>query len=267
MRKIMWGDFHSNLHHAHILGDFDSWYEQAKEMLDFWAVVYYPFRPYEGSKEDITDYEVVKEDLEIMQQKLKDKFEKDGYIVFPAYEWQGDGSDGDHNVFFKENLTWYNPLTYKELIEKLPLGEAIAIPHHPGYAVGHRGKNWATHNPDYSPVTEIYSSHGCSEDDVSAIPLDVHIHMGPKEGAGTVYQGLNKGHITGIICSGDNHCTSAISGNGFMGVVCEEYTKDAIFKAILNRQTYGVTRSKIKLDYTLNENMMGSIVKREKVYS
>lgn len=136
----------------------------------------------------------------------------------------------------------------------------MAISHHPAYAVGHRGKNWDTHDHRYSPVTEIYSSHGCSEDDVCATPIDVHIHMGPKEGRGTVYQGLNSGKISGIICSGDNHCTPAISGNGFMGVISEEYTREALFNAILNRNTYGVTRSKIDLGFNVDGETMGAII-------
>lgn len=102
----------------------------------------------------------------------------------------------------------YAPMRYKELTEKLPLGEAIAIPHHLAYALGHRGKNWSTHDSKYSPFVEIFLSHG------------------------------------------------------LMACYAEDYTRDSIFDALLNRRVYGVTGSKTKLYYTLNENIMGSIIEK-----
>lgn len=263
-KKLYWSEFHSNIHSPQ-LNDLEQWYDFAKEMLDFWGIAYYPFyiRLSENGMplEDIRASEIINKDWEEIREFVREKEKTDDFVVYMGYEWQGNGEDGDHNVFFLSNEEqMVHPMTYKELCEKLPLGKAIAIPHHTGYALGHRGKNWGTHDHRYSPVTEIYSSHGSSESDVNDIPLNVHIHMGPRSSDGTVINGLNKGKITGIICSGDNHINPAISGNGFFGVWADNYDKESIFKAILNRNVYGVTRNRIKLYYTLNGHLMGSII-------
>ena len=84
--------------------------------------------------------------------------------MFMGYEWQGNGSDGDHNVFFLHNdAPMLHPMLYTQLRDAYKGTEAIAIPHHVAYQLGSRGKNWATHDERFSPFAEIYSSHGCSE--------------------------------------------------------------------------------------------------------
>lgn len=263
MRKIYFGEFHTNIHSSQ-LTELKEWYEYAKEMLDFWAPVYYPYYVNQnelGFKfEDTIDDKVIEKDWELINSFIAKQ--NDGYVVFPAYEWQGSGTDGDHNVFFLEtNGSFKNPSTYQELYEDLKNEEVFAIPHHPGYQSGHRGKNWLTNNSSFSPVAEIYSSHGSSETSDAAIPLNVHIHMGPRAETGTLLYALKKDVKVGVIASGDNHVCPAISGNGFFGVVTDDYSKEGVFKAIKNRNTYGVSRNRIKLDYTINNQIMGSEVK------
>lgn len=263
MSKVYWSDFHSNMHTKHINYDMESWYDFAKDMLDFWAPVYYPYFVKSNNKgfhyEDTLSTKNYKSDWEKLRKFCKNK--DNDFIMYMAYEWQGDGSDGDHNVFYKDlDGKIEMPLTYKELCSKLPVNNVLAIPHHPGYKSGHRGKNWDTHNEKISPLVEIYSSHGSSEASDAVIPLNVHIHMGPRAEEGTVMYALKKGVKVGIMASGDNHVCPAISGNGFMGVISEEYSREALFNAMLNRHTYAVTRSKILLDYKLNGAIMGSEV-------
>ncbi|MCC5800780.1 CehA/McbA family metallohydrolase domain-containing protein [Rossellomorea vietnamensis] len=264
-KNVLWSDFHSNLHPGR-LDQLESWYDFAKEMLDFWALAYYPFHHRLSEKglplEDVIPEERRNADWEAIREFAKEK-DGDGFPFYMGYEWQGNGEDGDHNVFYRHlDQSMTHPMTYKELCEDIPLGEAMAIPHHPGYAVGHRGKNWATHDERYSPFTEIFSSHGSSESDYDDIPLNVHIHMGPRDSKGTVMSGLNNGAVTGIICSGDNHVSSAITGNGFLGLWADDNHPDTIFNALLNRHVYGVTRSRIQLYYTLNDALMGSFIER-----
>ncbi len=267
MKHIYWTDFHSNLHSKH-LDELEYWYSFAKDMLDFWAPVYYPYFVKVNGKgfhyEDTLSAEKYNEDWEKMREFCKSK--KDDFILYMGYEWQGNGADGDHNVFYKDlNHDMKMPLAYRELCKDLTANSAMAIPHHPGYKSGHRGKNWETHNESISPVVEIYSSHGSSEASDSNIPLNVHIHMGPRAEEGTVLYALKKGIKVGIIASGDNHVCPAISGNGFMAVISDEYTREGLFNAILNRHTYGVSRSKILLDYKLNDAIMGSeVIARDK---
>lgn len=265
MKNIYWSDFHTNVHSKHI-DDLDSWYDFAKDMLDFWAPVYYPYFVKTNEKgfhyEDTHSPEKHQNDWERLRKFCKGK--DDDFILYMGYEWQGDGRDGDHNVFYKDlEGDMKMPLKYKELCDELTPKDSIAIPHHPGYKSGHRGKNWDTHNESISPVVEIYSSHGSSEASDSNIPLNVHIHMGPRSEEGTVLYALKKGIKVGIIASGDNHVCPAISGNGFMAVISDEYNRESLFNAILNRHTYGVSRSRILLDYRINNKIMGSEITAE----
>lgn len=259
MNKILWTDFHANMHSKH-LDDLDAWYGFAREMLDFWAPVYYPYCVNEKNGfhfEDTWAKEKYSKDWEKIRTFVKNK--EDDFILYLSYEWQGDGTDGDHNVFYcHHDQDMKMPLCYKELCDSLKDTNAIAIPHHTGYKAGHRGKNWATHNAEISPVVEIYSSHGCSESSNSNIPLNVHIHMGPRGEEGTFLYALKQGVKIGVMASGDNHVCPAISGNGFMGVISDIYTREGLFEAIKNRHTYGVTRSKIELDFRVNNAIMGS---------
>lgn len=264
MMKRYWSEFHTNMHSRH-LDEMEEWYEFAKEMLDFWAPVYYPYfvnRTDEGfTYEDTLPEEDYRRDFGRLKDFLQGR--EDGFLLYPAYEWQGDGSDGDHNVFFEDfSQDIKMPLTYEELYASIGVGnrKAMAVPHHTGYQPGHRGKNWTSNREDFSPVMEIYSSHGSSEASDADIPLNVHIHMGPRAERGTFMWALRQGVRTGVIASGDNHVCPAISGNGFFAVLAEAYDRKAIFQAIRERHTYGVSRSRIQLDYTVNGQIMGSCV-------
>ena len=67
-------------------------------------------------------------------------------------------------LFFLDNeQDMKHPMRYQELRDDYKDTEAIGIPHHVAYQLGSRGKNWATHDENFSPFAEIYSSHGCSE--------------------------------------------------------------------------------------------------------
>lgn len=265
--KLLWCDLHANIH-SEQLKDINTWYEFAKEMTDFWPIAYYPFHMRRDSTgiglEDILEKEKRDADWEYIRKFVMEK-SNSNYLLFMGYEWQGAGLDGDHNVFYKNlDEKLYAPLRYSELTDKLPLNEAIAIPHHLAYALGHRGKNWSTHNSLYSPFVEIYSSHGSSESDTTEIHMGRHIHMGPRTSGTDVLSGLKTGNIVGIIASGDNHVVPAMYGHGLMACYANNYTRNGIFDAFLNRRVYGVTGSKTKLYYDLNDNIMGSIIKPSK---
>lgn len=264
MSKIYFSDFHSNMHSAHINEEFEYWLDFAKEMLDFWAPVYYPYRVNGNAKqfyfEDTNSKEKYNADYALLKKQLQEK--SGDFITYPAYEWQGSGSDGDHNVFSQDfENEMHMPLEYSQLVEECKGENVIGIPHHTAYMPKHRGKNWDTHNAAFSPVTEIYSSHGSSEEGDATIPLNVHIHMGPRTDGGSALAALKRGIEIGFIASGDNHCHSAIAGNGFFGVIAENYDRKSIFEGIKNRHTYAVSRNRMKMDFKINGAIMGDKIK------
>lgn len=258
--KILWSDMHSNLHHEKI-EELPKWFEQVKELFDFWPFAYYPYymRKDEsglGVEDRYTDEEVEK-DWEYIREFTK-KVNAEGFPMFMGYEWQGAGKDGDHNIFFlnNNNLPVF-PMRYEELVKKYSDEKCIGIPHHLAYQLEHRGKNWETHNDKFSPFVEIYSSHGSSENDESQIGMDRHVHMGPRTGATAVEKGWEKGHKFGVIASGDNHSVPGVYGFGYIAVLAEENSKESIWEAFEKRRVYGVSKDKIKLDFSIDGVVMG----------
>lgn len=257
---IYWTDFHSNIHSSQ-MNELEKWYKQVEQIFDFWPIAYYPY----GMRKDATglDVEDKIDDSKIQQdwnqlREFTNKVNNSGYPMFMGYEWQGNGLDGDHNVFFEDNHQDPKfPLNYLELIQEYKDVEAIGIPHHTAYALNNRGKNWKNQNDTFSPFAEIYSSHGSSEMDDNSITMDRHIHMGPRCDQTSVSSGLKEGHHFGIIASGDNHSCPGVYGFGYSAVIAKDKTKEEIWKALKQRHVYGVSKDKIQLDYRIDTAMMG----------
>lgn len=261
--KKLWSDMHSNIHHEQML-ELDQWTEHAKEVMDFWPVAYYPFYMKKtetgAGLEDLHDADEIKEDWEQVRKKVIEENEA-GFPMFMGYEWQGSGNDGDHNVFFLDNdQDMKHPMRYQELKKECDGTEAIAIPHHVAYQLNSRGKNWDTHDEAFSPFAEIYSSHGCSENDTGDMDMERHLHMGPRTGQTCYERGLEKGYHVGAIASGDNHNVPAAYNHGIMCVLAEDNTKEAIWEGLKNRRVYGVSKSRIDVDYTINGQPMGAVI-------
>jgi len=184
------------------------------------------------------------------------------FVVFPGYEWQGDGQSGDHNVIGRtENLPVFRVNSAKELYARLADHDALAIPHHTAYRPGVRSKDWAVCNKDISPFTEVFSVHGCSETDEELIGLRVNPSMGPGVGGGTYQDALNRGLRLGAICSTDGWTElPGQYGRGLMGCYAAELTRDALWEAFRARRVYGVTGDRIALKFTVNDYWMGECV-------
>lgn len=264
--KKLWTDMHSNIHHEQI-EELPVWLEQIQKIMDFWPIAYYPFymRPTDlGLKvEDRYDDACINRDWEYIRSFTKQVNEA-GYPMFMGYEWQGTGEDGDHNVFFLGNdMEQIHPDRYPNLVDAFRGQEAIGIPHHVAYQPGSRGKNWDTHDETFSPFAEIYSCHGCSETDDGPLPMNRHIHMGPRTGETTYDRALEKGYRIGVIAAGDNHSVPAVFEHGSMCALAADNTKEAIWEAMRNRRVYGVSQSRMEVDFTVDGSHMGSEVETE----
>ncbi|MBQ8082035.1 MAG: hypothetical protein IJ240_09090 [Clostridia bacterium] len=260
--KKLWSDLHSNIHHAQ-MDELDAWIETARERLDFWMIAYYPFRmvrrPGGAVLEDLCPQEELERDWEQIRRRTEE-VNRQGYPMFMGYEWQGDGSDGDHNVFFLRNdRDMVHPMKYRELIRQCGDG-AIGIPHHLAYQLGSRGKNWATHDERFSPFAEIFSSHGCSENDTGDLDMERHLHMGPRTGTTAYERGLEQGFRVGCIASGDNHTNPGVCDHGSMCVLAQSAEKADIWEGLLARRVYGVSRSRMDIDFTVGGQPMGDVV-------
>ena len=261
--KKLWSDLHDNIHHNQ-MDELEKWCEHARQVLDFWPIAYYPMymrRNAAGAPlEDSYPEADIQKDWERIRAITK-KYNAEGWPMFMGYEWQGNGSDGDHNVFFLDNdQPMLHPMLYTELRDAYRGVEAIAIPHHVAYQLGSRGKNWATHDEQFSPFAEIFSSHGCSENDTGPMDMERHLHMGPRTGETCYERGLERGLKVGCIASGDNHNVPAVCDHGTMCVLAADHTKEAIWEALRARRVYGVSRTRMDIDFTINGVPMGGVV-------
>ena len=264
--KALYSDFHTNIHPSQI-HEFEDWYEHARKVIDFWLIAYYPYEKYtfgKGLKSEREipqeryekDFETLKKSIRMLNDKHSD------FPMFLGYEWQGAGLDGDHNVFFLDEGDIHLPRRYEDLAKGYEGQNVIGIPHHLAYEVGHRGKNWDTHVAWFSPFAEIKSQHGSSEYGITDMAMDRHIHMGPRTGGTSVFDGLNKGHKVGIIASGDNHVVPADQINGIAGVWAKANTKEAIWDAIQNKRVFGCSQNRIDVWFDIDNYPMGSTLEK-----
>lgn len=250
---------------------------RAASHLDFYSAAYYTscasaFRPGGHLAEGEGDGELVLEEWK-PQERLDREWKEvqdatrrmnapGRFVTFPGYEWQGNGTSGDHNVIHRaEGAAICRVDTLAELYESLRDREALAIPHHVAYRPGRRGHDWSVHDEDLSPFAEIYSIHGCSETDEEWIGMRQNPHMGPSCGAGTYADALERGYHLGAICSTDNWGRMpGRHGHGRMACLAPELTRDALWNAFKARRVYGVTGDRIKLDFRVGDARMGEII-------
>ena len=254
---------HDNPHRnqVHLI---EEWYRHMAKIYDFWPIAYYPFgmipSEYNVKLEGIYPEQEINQDWEEVR-RVTNLANQEGFPMFMGYEWQGAGLDGDHNVFFLDNnQDMFHPLRYQELAKHFKEIEAIGVPHHLAYHLGDRGKNWETHDEVFSPFAEIHSSHGSSDSDLSPLPMKTHIHMGPRTGNTSYTYGLKHGKKIGSICSGDNHSSPGQFDNGIMCVLATDNSKEAIWEGLRKGRVYGSTQGRIDVDFTVNDQLMGSVL-------
>lgn len=276
--NIYWGETHDNTYQAPD-PDFsmDRHLAAAQSHLDFYCGAYYPYtspafkkgkHPSEDPSrqplnvEDWKDTEQINREWTLVKEAMKKFYRPGSFVTFPGYEWQGDGTWGDHNVFFHEDdPPLFRADTLEELYRAIRGRRVLAIPHHTAYIPGFRSKNWAVHEEALSPFMEVFSIHGSSEGEAFGGGLRSNPFLGPDTEAGTLTEALKAGRRMGIIASTDNWGPlPGIYGQGLAGVWARDLTRDDIWEAFTSRRVYGVTGDRISLRFDLEDNPMGSIL-------
>ncbi|MFB6219712.1 MAG: DUF3604 domain-containing protein, partial [Halobacteriaceae archaeon] len=133
------------------------------------------------------------------------------------------------------------------------------LPHHTGYDIGNRGKDWDAFDPELSPVMEVYSGHGSSEA-VDEPPRMENLSMGPRVSGGTLQDGLGRGCRVGVVAGNDGWGVPGTPwDDGVTGVWAAERTREAVWAALRDRRTYGVSGDRIAIDYEVGGAPMGSV--------
>jgi hypothetical protein len=279
--KLAWGDMHAQFkpRAGQSLPDWEQALRQALESgrrnLDFLPIVYYPAFFYttpQGLRvESVGMRPEFAEHWALVNRLVREYDDPGRFATFPGYEWTGDRTRwGDHNVFFNAAVAPDGdpPLDLSmhvdDLFRNLKSLGALAIPHHTGYRIGDRGKDWDHHDPDISPVMEVFSVHGSSEGCGAPYTMDANAQMSPRTSGGTLHDALARGIRLGVIASGDNGGGfGGLWGTGLAAVWTDELSTGGILRELRNRRCYGVTGDRIRLDYRIGDALMGDVVRVE----
>jgi hypothetical protein len=144
---------------------------------------------------------------EVTRHELKGRF-------MPIYSYERSRSDTDHNVF-SLRADMLRPHTYPlpEFWKELD-GDTFTIAHQPL-----NPKTWGSQDDAHRPLLEIYQ--GCRDRSIEP----------------AAHAGLSRGYLLGFICSSDHLSTSA----SYAGVWAESCTREAIFRSLQARRTFGAT--------------------------
>jgi len=184
---------------------------------------------------------------------------RDGeFCAFLGFEWHS-SQWGDQCVVFPQD---HRPLYYSDDPEQLRRfcieEDALMIPHHLAYPKGRRGVNWDVFREDCTPVVEIFSEHGNSEDDRGPFTYFTH-SMGGRETSNTARAALDAGLRFGFVASSDDHAGfPGAYGEGLMGAVVADFSRAGILEAIRARRTYALTGDRIEVDFRVEGSLMGA---------
>ena len=255
--QLVWGELHGHTENSDGYGTADDYLRLTRQraLLDFAA---------------ITDHDVELDapDLDVsdMWNRVRDAARRHHdpprFCTIPAYEWSPArvtrstiAPFGDHNIFYTEDdMPLFMaedpesntlPKLYRKL-EKLSREQVQVIPH-----VGGAISNWDYHHPGLEKICEIFSVHGSFEEfGLSA---------------------LEKGYLLGFIGASDSHSGQVggftpgnVEGHfthgGLAAVSVPALSRKNIFQAIDKRHVYATSGPRILIDFTINDEPMGSVI-------
>lgn len=270
--KLYWGDIHNHCNLTYGHGDMRDAFEAAREQLDFVSVTPHAMWEDIPGRNDlrlqwVVDYHTKSFDALRAGKwdeyvKMTNEYNKENeFLTFLSYECH-DMAHGDHvALLYDLEGTMVEPSNAMELKARLKGQKAFVTPHHMGYQTGFRGYNWKTFQEDgQTPFVEMYSRHGLAESDDGDYN---YLHdMGPRQWEGTVLYGLEQGYKFGIIGSTDQHAGYPGSyGDGRVMALAPSLKRDDIWQALQNRNVGCATGDKIKIDFRINDAVMGEVIR------
>ena len=257
---LYWGDLHT---HFEDIENGDAILRDARQNIDFCAVLCYPFV---WERKNGLRLESVRQRPEFLQwwKKLKElnraHYDPGAFTTFLAYEWHGNRTRyGDHNVIYlEEDGPLDDSWELAQLYANLRQCQALALPHHTGYAPQWRSKDWEVYDEKLSPLMEVFSGHGSSEGVDAAFPMESNGSMGPRTTGGTLQDALARGYRIGVIGSNDGPGLPGRWGAGRAAVWATACTREGLWEALKARRTYAVSGDRMELEFSIEEAAMGS---------
>ncbi|MHC4944220.1 MAG: DUF3604 domain-containing protein [Planctomycetota bacterium] len=292
--NIFWGEYHKHSFHCDGHLEPDELYEYGEKygQLD-WAMVT-PHDTWPAPKKGARNWPVIHAATEAAHKPGK-------FVTFHGYEWthndpfSPNDARGHKIVFFlnpdhllplipycydpdQTNAEFMPPTTLLNWLKDRAGDDVIVIPHHlplykwwifPEVPWGDMGGPLPAMSraeiDKMQPVAEVFSKiHGMNESwglkewikkatQFFGLPL-LHTYW---------LDALKAGVRAGAICAGDNHYRPMghPAHTALAGVLASELTREAIFRAIQKRRTYGTSGPRVFIHFIINNARMGDIVK------
>ncbi len=263
-QRLYWGDIHGHTRLSDGLGSPEQYYTFGREQacLDFCAIA------------DHSQY-ISDEDWEHIQEATRQFNEPGRYVTLLGYEVSLNAPKprhGDKCVYYPGDTgpllraTDINRSEYAELdeyTEEWKAAGAMMILHQ------HARGSETYYDPDLVRLAEVYSIWGDSETAEGARPLLPSLE---RDYAGVLAADcLEKGWTLGFMAASDDHAgrpgrtdwlrvRRAYPG-GLAAVWAPELTREAIWDSLYNRRCYGTSGARIILEFFLDGEPMGSIIK------
>jgi Protein of unknown function (DUF3604) len=277
--RLYWGDLHS---HSDVskdgIGANPFAYARDAARLDFFAETDHADDDGRGSPGE----GIRPEEWEDLKEQVRRFYAPGSFATLLAYECSLGAPYGHHNVFFRslDGFPWSatDMRSVQELWKHIRAGEALTIPHHMGISwqdnttppsgpeLQHVTKpvrpagtgpqvDWSIHDPSKRPLLEIYSLHGQSErfapDDPLAYENAGFTFGVSTPGAHYAQDAWAAGLELGTVAASDNHTAQPGQPHGGLTAVrAPALTREAVFDALLAKQTYGTTGERIYLEFT-----------------
>lgn len=206
-----------------------------------------------------------------LQKTIRQYNEEGRYVVLPGYEWSATTyAGGDRNVYFRQDDApimrsshWLIPDTphnelspacpadvlFKRLREEVGLDNVVLAAH-----VGGRYANLPEYfDEQLGPLVEVMSCWGIFE--------------------WMLWDAFEAGYLIGVVANSDGHKGRPGAegpGAGEFGlaggltcILAESLTRDAIIDALQARRCYATTGARIDLNFSIDNQPMGSVLKSD----
>ena len=264
--NIYFGDLHTHTVHSidciereKLEATPEQYFEYAKKSscLDFLAVTDH-HEPWNEGRHLLT--EEAWSDINKMASKYNTDRE---FIAFPGFEFRCER--GDSTIVLGEDFS-YKDIAVPEIKNIKALWEYfkgrnyISIPHFHNPGKLEEGQWYECPYEGVETVLEINSGHGSYErPDV----LERRIPLSKKSRPDRYGQYfLENNYRYGFTCNSDGHKGNP-GRNGLCAVFARELTREAILEGIRKRHVYGTTNARIKLVFTMNGQLMGSVLPKD----
>ncbi|HPQ69422.1 MAG TPA: DUF3604 domain-containing protein [bacterium] len=189
--------------------------------------------------------------------------------------------DGHNNVYYRDDSgpiyaykkrspTAGTVYSVRGLCRKLDKAgvPALVIPHHTLRADA-LGDDFPYYHPERMRLAEIYSQHGNSEG--PDCPRTLHRPRMDPEALGSLRRAIGPlGYRFGFVGGSDNHTGhpagtglpdftgSENNPGGLTAVIADELTRDSLWTALHERSVYATSGARIHLEFSVNDQPMGS---------